>query len=178
MGWKNIKEHYGITHIVRVTKEGICIGSPYIHDIIVIRLDGTLAKRYDRDSNDDLARYQREMESNQEKLKQLINTPDLFTRSVVVYTYEGGEILEKVCEEPGWPNVTHDGEIMHDNTFSVDKATVVAWAKRNAEIGMKWARERIQSAEKDLKEARMFLATEQAHYNRLASDYQTIQAGP
>jgi len=36
MGWKNIKEHYRINHYVQVTEQGICIGSPYIHNIIVI----------------------------------------------------------------------------------------------------------------------------------------------
>ncbi|MGF6440070.1 hypothetical protein [Paraburkholderia youngii] len=27
MGWKRFKEHFGITHIVHVTSDGICIGS-------------------------------------------------------------------------------------------------------------------------------------------------------
>ena len=45
MGWKNIKEHYRIGHAVQVTDAGICIGSPYIHNIIIIGVDGTLKKR-------------------------------------------------------------------------------------------------------------------------------------
>ena len=42
MGWKTIKQHYGIKHIVQVSKRKeysdepvILIGSPYISDIIV-----------------------------------------------------------------------------------------------------------------------------------------------
>lgn len=30
MGWKNVKEHYQIGHIVCVTSKGLCIGSPYV----------------------------------------------------------------------------------------------------------------------------------------------------
>ena len=44
MGWKNVKEHYRIKHIVCTTQDGIAIGSPFIQDIIVIGHDGTMRK--------------------------------------------------------------------------------------------------------------------------------------
>src|SRR5687768_3761792 len=100
MGWKNIKEHYRIGHSVCVTEQGICIGSPYIHDIIVIGLDGKLKKRYERDgSNEDLERYQQEIEADPALLKKLIDGPDRFTKDVTVYTFSDGEIIEKKCEQ-------------------------------------------------------------------------------
>lgn len=54
MGWKTVKEYYGIKHIVQVRESKeygeepmILIGSPYISDIIVIRpSDGKILKRY------------------------------------------------------------------------------------------------------------------------------------
>jgi hypothetical protein len=57
MGWKSVKEHYQIKHIVQVTDKGICVGSPYIHDVIIIGLDGKVLKRDREPSNDDLNRY-------------------------------------------------------------------------------------------------------------------------
>ncbi|WP_427121405.1 hypothetical protein [Pseudomonas aeruginosa] len=36
MGWKALKDAYGINHIVCVTSKGICIGSGYVHDLVVV----------------------------------------------------------------------------------------------------------------------------------------------
>ena len=146
MGWKNFKEGYKIEHQVRVTSEGICIGSSYIPDIIVVGLDGKIKKRYADRGNEDLCRYMAEIDADPEKLLRLITTPDTFTANVVVYTYEGGNIREALCETPGWPNVTHAGEMMYENSFSTNKADVVRWAKRNCEASIQFMRDDIQRA--------------------------------
>ena len=150
MGWKNVKEHYKIGHYVQVTDKGICIGSPYIHDIIVIGLDGTIKKGETTTHNADLIRYQTEMLDDPEKLRQLVQSPDSFSQSIPVYTYDGGEIIEKQCETLGWPNVTHDGLMMYENTFSTDKDVVIAWAKANAESAIKWTLESIEQKKREL----------------------------
>lgn len=57
MGWKNLKEHFEIRHLVHTTKEGVCIGSEYVPCIIIIDpasgtmkesngFEGTLRKIY------------------------------------------------------------------------------------------------------------------------------------
>jgi hypothetical protein len=171
MGWKNIKEHYKIGHIVQVTSEGICIGSPYIHNIIVIGLDGELKRRYDDRSNEDLSRYQSEMAADPEKLKRLIDAPDAFSRSVPVYTFDGGEIIKKRCEELKWPNVTHDGEMMYDNTFSADKDMVVQWAKEDAAGWIKLAKKRVEEVDREAVKAKERLATWEANLVKLERDY-------
>ncbi|MEW9523891.1 hypothetical protein MRBLRH8O_001706 [Agrobacterium radiobacter] len=136
MGWKNVKEHYRIDHQVQVTNEGICIGSPYIHAIIVISLDGTLVKEDDRTLNDKLSRYQAEMKADPGKLRDLVLSEDKFSSSIPVYTYDGATIVPKFCEELGWPNVTHDGAMMYDNTFFADREAAVEAAKRNCEAAI------------------------------------------
>src|ERR1043166_9084890 len=105
MGWKNVKESYGIVHTVQVTDKGICIGSPYIHDLIVIGLDGAVKKRDYGYGNQDLKRYMQEFDADPDKLKRLVLSDDHFAASVTVFTYDGGEFVEKLCEAPGWPNV-------------------------------------------------------------------------
>ncbi|RVQ01985.1 hypothetical protein [Sinorhizobium meliloti] len=136
MGWKNVKEHYRIDHQVEVTEEGICIGSPYVHAIIVISLDGALIKEADRTLNEKLMRYQFEMKADPAKLRHLVVSPDTFSASIPVYTYRGAEIIEKRCEELGWPNVTHDGDMMYENTFFANREGAVEAAKSNCEASI------------------------------------------
>lgn len=144
MGWKNVKEHYRIEHFVQVTPAGLCIGSSYIHDIIVIRLqdddEGMFLKRYQgMGGNKDLERYQAEMDADLVTLRELIRTPDTFTASLPVYTWEDGKILEKHCEEYGYPNVTHDGQMMYENMFSPSYHVTLDRAIKDAEAGVRLA---------------------------------------
>lgn len=97
------------------------------------------------------------MEAGPETLRQLVQSPDSFAAAVTVYTYCGGDIIEKQCETSGWPNVTHDGEMMYENTFSTDKDQVVVWAKENAE--------------KELAERQDHLASREANRAKLEADY-------
>jgi hypothetical protein len=137
MGWKNVKEHYRIGHLVCVTHEGISIGSPYCPNLIVIGNDGRLRKEREAlAANKELVRYQTEMEADPAKLKELIDTPDTFERSIPIWTYDGGDIIEKQCEDPEPLNVTHDGQLIYENRHSTDRQKVVAFAKRNAEAGI------------------------------------------
>lgn len=159
MGWKNVKEHYRIEHIVQVTSKGICIGSGYVHNIIVIsdykpQWDSGLGPS----KNDDLDRYFSEMEADLNRLRELIDNPDLFKESIPVYTYDGGKIIEKKCEQIGWPNITHDGEIMHDNTFSDDRNTVLNWAKKNADAGIDLFEQQVTRITGELDERKAMLA--------------------
>lgn len=153
MGWKSVKEHYRIGHYVTVDREkGICIGSPYVHDLIVIGFDGVVKKRPDRTHNDDLCRYLREFDADRELLKQLILQEDKFEKSLPVWTYFGSRIVEKFCEEYGWPNVTHDGLMMYDNTFSKYRAVIVRAAYQNAKAGHEVTGDRVEQTRKELKE--------------------------
>ena len=74
MGWKRLKEHYRIEHMVQITEAGICIGSPYIHDIIVVGMDGKILKRHDGNAGS-LGRYQTEIDADPDLARHLIETP-------------------------------------------------------------------------------------------------------
>ncbi len=178
MGWKNVKEYYRISHIVQVTPKGICIGSPYIHDIIVIGMDGIIKKRY-RDKgfwskNVILERYETEMDADPAKLKELIESEDTFDKSITIYTHEDGIILEKLCEKPIWPNVTHDGCLIYKNTFSTDKSRVVKWAKEDAGAGVELYKRRISETGEKLSEYSQGLIKEIRALEKLNKDYPNI----
>lgn len=172
MGWKNVRDHYQVQHIVQVTGSGICIGSPYIHNIIIIDLDGFVKKPYQSGgANEDLRRIQEAFDSDPKKLKNLVLTPDIFDTAITIYTYDGGDILEKKCEELGWPNVTHDGLMMYENTFSEDKAKVIEWAKHNADLYIKMANENVTDAEAKLSECKERLKSAKAYRAKLENDH-------
>jgi hypothetical protein len=159
MGWKNVKEAYKITHIVQVCEGMICIGSPYIHDIIKIDMKGNIVKEYDRSwvQNADLMRYMKEMKEDLLKLKELIAKPDTFEKSITVYTYDGGKIIEKQCESLEWPSCTHDGLMIYENSYSTNRAEVIKWAKKSAKIGIKAWKEAIQRTLTELKDRQAYL---------------------
>ena len=152
MGWKRIKDHYRILHHVQVTPKGICIGSGYIHDIMVVSTDGVLQKRYADGSNVDLTRYQAEMDADPSRLRELALEPDVFEVSLPVYTYSGALIIEKQCETHGYPNVTHDGDMMYENTHSPDRQRVVEWALRNAKSSLEFLERRTRELNAELDE--------------------------
>jgi hypothetical protein len=171
MGFKTLKKHYRIGHTVCVTEKGICIGSHYIHDLIVVGLDGKIIKSDDDFSDEDLVRYMAEMKADPAKLREVVQAPDTFEASIPVYTYAGGSIVEKLCDKPGWPNVTHDGALMYGNTFSTDKLKVVKWAKENAEAGIKMAQRRIDEIKTDLAKIESLKKECQADLEKLEADY-------
>jgi hypothetical protein len=170
MGWKNVKEEYHVKHTVQVTRHGICIGSPYIHDIIVIGLDGIVKKRYDG-TNEDLSRVQREMDGKPGVLARTVLGEDTFAESVDVYTYDCADIIKKQCEVLGFPNITHDGMLMYANTFSADKLQVVAWAKLNLKLWIDNTREQTEECEQRLTELTARLTDQEAGLAKLKDEY-------
>ncbi|MBQ9532417.1 MAG: hypothetical protein IJR71_00420 [Prevotella sp.] len=135
MSWKNVKEHYGIKHIVQIDtheKYGntpcILIGSPYISDIIVIRIsDAKILKRYgDGHVNGLLNELQPRLDEDEKNgtLKRLIDEPDRFGQLYPAYCIEDYRHIVKMrCEEYGYPNVTTSGKLMYENTFAPDEET-------------------------------------------------------
>ena len=135
MGWKSIKDHYKIEHIVTCRNGVINIGSSYILDIISISADGKIIKpMYAKElsPNADIRRIYREMVNDPATLAGLAQQQDAFSVKIPVYTYSGGEVLEKYCEATGWPNVTHDGLLMYENMFFPTWSDALKLAIENA----------------------------------------------
>lgn len=176
MGWKALKEKFSITHHVQIENNHVCIGSGFVSDIVTIDMQtGAL------EENEALSGFLRQYypalrETTPQELLALIQAPDEFTAAVPVFVYENGAIVEKLCETPGWPNVTHDGRMMFDNTYSTDKRQVVAWAKNNAAIEIQCREEGLVRREKELEEARGLLADARRRQEALESTYPDIAA--
>jgi hypothetical protein len=133
MGWKTLKEHYGIRHLVQVKThidglDGdrfIVIGTTSMYDLIVIRCsDGKIVKA-NTFCNNVLQDYLNKMgRDGRAIVKELIDTEDCFNEDklmdvYVIEEYEGRKrIVLKRAEKFGWPNVTTDGMLMSSsNSF-------------------------------------------------------------
>jgi hypothetical protein len=177
MGWKNLKEAFNITHHVQVTEKGICIGSGYASGIVTI--DSKTGELTESETFSGFLRqyYPKLREASPEELLKLIEAPDTFATAIPVFTYEGGQILEKQCETTGWPNVTHDGCMMFENMYSTDKIKVIAWAKHNAESAVSSMRDQIARIEKELAAAKSALAAYQDNRIELEKTYPSGESG-
>ena len=176
MGWKALKDAYGITHNVCVTSKGICIGSGYVHDLVVIDpVSGSVRE------NEAFGRFLPQYypalgAASPAEILGHLQAKDTFEASIPVYTYEGAEIIEKRCEALGWPNATHDGELMYENKFSADRDVVIGWAKRSAELEAKHLDEAILRVQEQLVDLQNRLDKARTHSERLAAEYPSIPA--
>lgn len=176
MGWKAIKEYYNISHIVSVVDGSVCIGSSYAHDLLIIRKDGEVNwGKLGPSHNDDLGRYYEEMMADQNKLKELFLVEDHFTESIPVYTFTNEGIVEKFCEKAGWPNVTHDGELMYENTFSTDKMVIVKETNRLLKNRIKYSKEIIDGKEKEIVDWKEHIVDSQLKLNKLLIQYPEVK---
>jgi len=161
MGWKNVKEHYGIDELVHVYDDKVSVGSDRLLNIITIESDMVPTRRYSHGEPFD--GWTRAMLADLGTLRRLIETPDTFARSIPVYTFDyDGNIIEKQCEALGWPNVTHDGCLMYDNHFFPDRAEAVAGARRELRAAVNCAWTTVLAAEIELAEDRELLARYEA----------------
>lgn len=86
---------------------------------------------------------------------------------ITVYTFDRGKIIEKQCDELGWPNATHDGEIMYDNTHSMDRDQVVQWAKDDLRSAIKFAKDQLGRLRAEITKTEISLAESETALSEL-----------
>lgn len=124
MGYKLLRDTYKIDHIVQVCDKKeyggrvICIGDTFVHDLIVITMEGTVVVRSAVDDEVEFQRYIQEFDADTEKLKRIVQTPDAFDadKNKTVYIYDSYycRIRTEVYQD-GYPT-TNTGELMYVNT--------------------------------------------------------------
>lgn len=158
MGWKALKDKFAIGHLVCVTERGICIGSSYVHDLATINPETGVVEENSTFSGFLDNNYPALRSASAQEILQLVNAPDSFKANIPVYTYEDSQILEKYCEMPGWPNVTHDGCLMYENTFFANKEEAIAKAQASAVSRLKFARQQVNELQTELAKRQAYLS--------------------
>lgn len=158
MGWKALKTHFQIErHTLEVDKGKIKIGSGYIPELIVIDMATGELKLSETFPEFMRETYPALGEATPAELLALIQQEDQFDDAIPVFTYKDAEIIEKRCEKLGYPNVTHDGEMMYENTFSTDREKIIASAVHDATLAVRFAQEHVDRLKADLVKAQAYL---------------------
>lgn len=169
MGWKIFKENFNIKHIVQITDKGLCIGSEYVHDLVVINQTTGELEENKTFSGFLRERYPNILNSSQDEIVKILNLKDSFSQSLKVYTSKNGEILEKECETYGYPNVTHDGLLMYENRFFQDKSKAIRSAVESYEYSINNLNDRIARLEDEIKACRLQINDKHEMLNKLLS---------
>lgn len=179
MGWKRIRQHYRVdeAHAIVKIKEGrVHFGSGYMGSILVVDPDGRIHERRDALSGS-IAKCAAMIGEDPATFRAMFEQRDEFDRSITVFTWDEDRILEKRCEAIGWPNVTHDGDLMADNRYSTDRQTVIDWAKEDAASAVAAYRRHLVEIEQKMAEAMRNLAHADQVLNRLRGDHPDHDAG-
>lgn len=121
--------------------------------------------------NEDLMRYEREMLADPEKLKELATSPDVFSKNLKTYTEVNHEVVEKLCEARGWPNITHDGCLMYENTFFESEKECAEEAKMHIRRSRPWMEKLISQREKEIAEMRKNMENDEKSLAALEEKY-------
>ena len=167
MGWKNIKTAFSIEHIVAVEGGNVVIGSGYLPKLIVIDTQTGEISTSEGFSHFLDEEYPELKKADPAYLKELFDKPDTFDNNIVVYTYDDDGLIDKRCEETGFPNVTHDGCLMYENTYSTDKEKIIERAKEDNRLAIKMTRESIERLEADIASYREDLSRYERTKNKL-----------
>src|SRR6266496_4280440 len=150
----------------------IGIGSPLCHDLIKVDIDvmkTTYALDTWRKGRESVLHHE-ELTFIWDKLNELIETGEIkdiisgndeISNPLPVYTVYKGELISTFTDAYGWPNVTIEGYLMHDNDYFKTEQEALQYGISDLEWGKKYAIDTL----KDLNEIR--LATK----NRI-KDYQ------
>lgn len=170
MGWRTFKEHFGITHHIDRHGDELRIGSGYIHDLLQVSLRSGVLRLKDGFSSFAHENYPQLVSASPEHIRALLKQEDVFSRDIPVYVYEDGRILVRYCEQPGYPNTTHDGYLMRNN-YSTDKAAVIARAKESAAYSVEMINEHIADLKAKLEQAQVEHAMRTSRLKSLNTDY-------
>lgn len=128
MGWKTLKERFGVHYIVSADSGFAYVGHAKQPTMATI----------DRQTGDVVKQEPQHFLENElptlayatsEERKAALDEPDRFSRDLPVFTVRRGEINTFHCEHHGFPNVTHSGSIMYPGVYTANHEEAVAWAK-------------------------------------------------
>lgn len=174
MGHKAFKQHFGIDgYIVSIDKKEkmLNIGSGYVPNLVSFNLlTGEIV------TNENFITflektYPNILNSTNEERLALIQSEDQFEHSIPVYTAKNGRVVETYCEALGYPNTTHDGEVMFENSHYTNKDMAVDLARRNLHFMIKFLQDDIDDLEKNINKRKIELDTQKEILDELNEIY-------
>lgn len=75
------------------------------------------------------------------KIGEIIEKDDVIENPITVFTCENGKIIERHTDKLGWPNVTHDGFMMWDNTYFTTRLEAIEYGILAIESRLQYSKE-------------------------------------
>jgi hypothetical protein len=147
-------------YIICLSKNNICIGSRFIPELITININ-TLKIESTYSFKDE------RLEIIWNKLNDIINSGDILNiingndsieNMFPVYSVKNGKLIEQYTDIFGWPNSTHDGELMYENSHFLAKEEALDCGIKEIKRRICYIKERIEISEEELKERKDFLS--------------------
>jgi hypothetical protein len=168
MGIKLIKEQFRIHHIAHIDAGLFHIGSPFISTILSFNIDGELVYGAENLANKDLVRYNNEISENKALFKQLWEQADPQKGDIgVFWVSDDCSISEDTCDEFGWPNTTHSGALMYENTHFKTKREAAERGIRDVEAGIRSFKSNINEARQTIARCESAIAEGEKNLNLL-----------
>ncbi len=134
----------------------LAIGSTLCHDLIKLDIS-TMKISYALDTwkkGRDSVNHHEELSFIWDKLQELIDSDeinpillndDVIENPITVYTYYQGAVLKKCTDALGYPNITHDGYLMHDDNYFTDEKLAIDYGIKEEEYYVKMINERLDA---------------------------------
>lgn len=143
----------------------VCIGSPMCSELITVD-SKTFEIKYTLDTEGRKTIRSDELKFIWDKLIELIKNGEIKTivenndstaNMFPVYSHREGEIIKQFADVFGWPNSTHDGTLMYDNTFFKTETEAIEYGIKDLRHTMQMYSERISDLEKDIQDKKLKL---------------------
>jgi len=169
MGHKLVKEHFKIGHNVHMEGGILHIGSNFISNILSFSPQGELVANPHGKHHGELKRYCDDITSNKQVFIELLKKADPNTYNIPVFwlSREDNSIMEGKCEVFGYPNTTHCGAIMYENTHYLTKKEATQNGIKEVQAGINIDCHNIARAEKELTTIRERVATSKENLKTL-----------
>lgn len=178
MGWKAVRDHFRIKHIVHILDGHLAIGSAYVSSVLKVDSQGNC--ELDRAWKDGpFGTYQREIERQRETFVRLFAQPDTFTYSIPVFSFGADDSIEEdLCEEFGWPHVTHRGTLMYENTHFLNRWQAAQALQKNLLLEIQLQERNLANSQQQVAQTQADLAASRAALQLLEQNEQFDGAQP
>lgn len=157
--------------------EYIGIGSPLCHDLIKVTIPefnityaldsysrkGRMAVGHNEELYFIWGKLQELIDSGE--LKGIVEGNDVIENPLPVYTVREGKLLCTTTDAYGWPNVTVEGYLMHDNDYFKTTSEALEYGIKEYEYTVQSVEERIAEVEKDLDRLKL----RKQHYSNIVA---------
>lgn len=163
-----LKARLKCNHIVHVSKGKLCIGSPLVSKIISIdpialSMEFTFGGERTTDpkiSNTELRRIWNELKVliKSGQFVEYISGFDEISNPLPVFCFRHDALIKEFTDQYGWPNITVEGVLMHDNEYFTTAAAAIDNYRANTQARIEMERERVGSLEEEISERKSLLA--------------------